>query len=340
MENTEIILIIGLYTFFLNYIFSKIEFLRDRKKISIHKTFTNSSLRPPFSGGIIFLLTIIFFFSNNNFDYFFLFLLFFLVGFLSDVNILKSPNFRFVLQILLLVSFIAFLNISIESIRIEFFDNLLKNIFFKIFFSTFCILILINGTNFIDGLNTLVIGYYILVLFFIGMVTKDFSYNFFSSREFIILLSVLTFLFVLNFFELLYLGDGGAYLLSIFFGIYLINIYNDNNLISPYYIMNLLWYPAYENLFSIIRKITSKYSAFKPDNLHLHQIIFLKFKRKFKNIKILNTFTGLVINSFNLLIFYFATTDYSNTKFQLAITIFALITYNFLYFILGKKKSK
>ena len=340
MENTEIILIIGFYTLFLNYIFSKIEFFRDRKKISIHKTFTNSSLMPPFSGGAIFLLTIIIFFSNNNYDYLILFFLFFFIGFLSDINILKSPNFRFVLQIFFLVFFITILDISIESIRIDFFDNLLRNIFFKIFFSTFCILILINGTNFIDGLNTLVIGYYILVLFFIGTVTKDFSYNFFSSGEFIILLSVLTFLFILNFFEQLYLGDGGAYLLSIFFGIYLINVYNDNNAISPYYIMNLLWYPAYENLFSIIRKIIFKYSAFKPDNFHLHQIIFSKFKKKLKNKKILNTLTGLVINLFNLLIFYLASTDYSNTKFQLMITIFALLTYNFLYFIVYKKKFK
>ena len=84
-------------------------------------------------------------------------------------------------------------------------------------------------------------------------------------------------LFFFNLFELLYLGDGGSYLLGVFFGILLIDIYNNNNSISPYYVMNLLWYPAYENLFSIIRKISIKYSAFKPDNLHLHQLIYLNF---------------------------------------------------------------
>ena len=337
MENIEIVFIIGLYTIILNFVFSKIEFLRDRKEISNHKTFINLSSRPPFSGGIIFLLTIIIFFSRNNFDYSLLFILFFFVGFLSDTNILKSPNFRFILQIFFLIFFIITLNIFIESIRLEFFDSLLKNIYFKVFFSTFCILILVNGTNFIDGLNTLVIGYYILVLLFVGVVLRDFSYNFFDTNEFVILLSVLIFLLILNFFEYLYLGDGGAYLISVFFGIYLINIYSDNNTISPYYIMNLLWYPAYENLFSIIRKITFKYSAFKPDNLHLHQIIYSRLKDKLNNKKYLNTFTGIIINLFNLSIFYFATTDYTNTKFQLIITLSALIVYNTLYFLLKKK---
>ena len=232
------------------------------------------------------------------------------------------------------------MDITIDSIRIEFFDDLLKNDYFKIFFSTFCILVLINGTNFIDGLNTLVLGYYILVLYFINLVLGDFAYISFYAGSFSILFFVLILLFFINFFELLYLGDGGSYLLGIFFGVLLIDIYNNNNAISPYYIMNLLWYPAYENLFSIIRKILTKYSAFKPDNLHLHQLIYLNLKnlldKKFTNSKIANTFSGLLINLFNLFIFYLATINYTNTKYQLFITIFLLTIYNILYMLLKK----
>ena len=121
------------------------------------------------------------------------------------------------------------------------------------------------------------------------------------------------------------------------FGVFLISISNNNDLISPYYVMNLLWYPAYENLFSIIRKISTKYSAFKPDNLHLHQIIYLKLKTKLKNTRVLNTLTSLLINLFNFLIFYFATLNYSNTKYQLMIISFSLLVYNSLYFLLKKK---
>ena len=35
--------------------------------------------------------------------------------------------------------------------------------FINYFFVTFCILIIINGSNFIDGMNTLCIGYYLLI---------------------------------------------------------------------------------------------------------------------------------------------------------------------------------
>jgi UDP-N-acetylmuramyl pentapeptide phosphotransferase/UDP-N-acetylglucosamine-1-phosphate transferase len=260
-----------------------------------------------------------------------------LIGFLSDLNILKSPNIRFILQIFLLIFFVSILDISIVSIRLDDFDLLLKNNYFKVIFTTFCILVLINGTNFIDGLNTLVIGYYILVLLFVSTIIQDFPYSLFSFNELSIIFYVLIFLFILNFFEFLYLGDSGAYLIAIFFGVFLISISNNNDLISPYYVMNLLWYPAYENLFSIIRKISTKYSAFKPDNLHLHQIIYLKLKTKLKNTRALNTLTSLLINLFNFLIFYFATLNYSNTKYQLMIISFSLLVYNSLYFLLKKK---
>jgi UDP-N-acetylmuramyl pentapeptide phosphotransferase/UDP-N-acetylglucosamine-1-phosphate transferase len=340
MENIEIFFIIGLYTLIIHYSFSKFSFLRDRKIISTHKTFINQNITPPFSGGIIFLITFLIFLSKNNINLITLCSLTFFLGFLSDTNTLKSPNLRFILQILFLIFFIKIMNITIDSIRIEFFDNLLQNEYFKIFFSTFCILILINGTNFIDGLNTLVLGYYILVLYFINLVLGDFSHISFYAESFSILFFVLIILFFFNFFELLYLGDGGSYLLGIFFGILLIDIYNSNNAISPYYIMNLLWYPAYENLFSIIRKISTKYSAFKPDNLHLHQLIYLNlnnfFDKKFTNTKIVNTLSGLLINLFNLFIFYIATLNYSNTKYQLFITIFLLTIYNILYMVLKK----
>ena len=58
--------------------------------------------------------------------------------------------------------------------------------------------------------------------------------------------------FVFNFFSRSFLGDGGSYLIAAFTGILLINFVNNlPNLISPYYIILLLWYPAFENLFTI-----------------------------------------------------------------------------------------
>ena len=42
-------------------------------------------------------------------------------------------------------------------------------------------------------------------------------------------------------------------------------------IVSPYFIAVLLWYPAYENFFSILRKKIKKTDAFQADNNHFHQ---------------------------------------------------------------------
>ena len=57
----------------------------------------------------------------------------FMIGFFSDLNFFKSINLRFYLQLISVVLVVYFLDLYIQSIRIEFFDNLLKSYLFKIF---------------------------------------------------------------------------------------------------------------------------------------------------------------------------------------------------------------
>ena len=65
----------------------------------------------------------------------------------------------------------------------------------------------------------------------------------------------LSILLIFNLFNFFYLGDNGIYLLSVFTGYILINLINQNYNLSPYFIACLLWYPSFELLFSMIRKI-------------------------------------------------------------------------------------
>ena len=99
----------------------------------------------------------------------------------------------------------------------------------------------------------------------------------------------------------MFLGDGGAYLISFIVGIILIRFFNDNPLLSPYYIAALLWYPAYENLFSIIRKKIFKKSPSAPDNEHLHQFVYLYLNKSLNISKNLsNPLSGILICLYNL----------------------------------------
>ena len=46
-----------------------------------------------------------------------------------------------------------------------------------------------------------------------------------------------------------------------------------NNFISPYFIILLIWYPCFELLFSMIRRIVLNFYSYEPDTMHLHQMI-------------------------------------------------------------------
>jgi UDP-N-acetylmuramyl pentapeptide phosphotransferase/UDP-N-acetylglucosamine-1-phosphate transferase len=297
----------------------------------------------PITGGFVILFNLLFF-SNNYFIIFF-FTLIFLLGIFSDSLIITKPLKKFIFQFLVIFCFLYFLDLKVFSTKIYFIDFLLKNKLFAIFFTSFCLLILINGTNFIDGINTLVCGYYILIILtvlYVGSQNKLLIYNF--DNFYYLFLSLLI-IYFFNSFSKVYLGDSGSFLLSFLMGYYLIIFSNANQdliyFISPIFILLLLWYPAFENLFSILRKIVTKKNAAKPDNLHLHQLLFSFLNKKYnKKITYNNTLTGNMINFFNLISFAIASKFYYHTEYLVYLTSFNILVYITVYFNLYIKLQK
>lgn len=317
-----------------NYLSKKNQFLID-KKFNLHKSFATKNI-VPITGGLSLLIVSLFFLKFDD-QYLKIFLIFiFLVGFLSDINYLFSPIRRLILQILIVFAFIYFDQIFINSIRIDIFDNLLANIYFKYFFTIFCFLVLMNGSNFMDGVNTLLVGYF-LILSFVTLISVEKFDLLYDVDNFRVLICILLVVFLFNFFGKLISGDSGAYLISFTLGYFLIELAESSNRVSPYFVACLLWYPAYECLFSMIRKVRIKKSVADPDSRHLHQLILLFFKRKL-NLRgnFLNTFTGLSINTFNLIIFYMAFENVSQTKNLILINLVCLLAYNSIYYFLNK----
>ena len=145
---------------------------------------------------------------------------------------------------------------------------------------------------------------------------------------------------IFNLFNQFYLGDGGVYLLSLFAGYVLVDVFLQNQDISPYFIVNIFWYPAFEILFSLIRKIKAKYSPLKPDTTHFHQLLFFFFLKKFNYSRsFLNSVTGLSINLYNGSILYFASLYINITKIQIMLLFLSLILYLATYYILARFKN-
>ena len=319
--------------FLINLFISKSNFLKSHSGF-MHQKFLNNSI--PLTGGIFILLPIFFLFYSFYPYMIMSFFLLFLLGLFSDLNILAKAKYRFLIQFIIISMFVIFTQLEVLPSRIEYIDNKFQNTFYSYFFTVFCLMVLINGSNFIDGLNGLFLGYNIIILLvlinldLLGLVGI-------SNESFYILLSILSFLLLLNFSNKLFMGDGGAYSLSFLLGYILITIYNKNQIVSPYFIIVLLWYPCFENLFSILRKFLINKNPMKPDNSHLHHYLYMLIKKKLGLSNLLsNNLSSLMINSFNLVIFYFASLNFNHTQTQLIILFLSIISYLIIFFTLKK----
>ncbi len=294
-----------------------------------HKKITNDQ-KIFFIGGFLLLLGILF--TSTEPEFKFLCSAVYLIGISSDKKYLSSPNVRLLLQTILILFSLYLLDLKIIETRIDLLDKLLKFDLISIIFTAFCILILMNGSNFIDGINCNLVLYYLLITILIILINDDSFYLFVNKKDLFILSIFLFIILFLNFLGKIISGDSGAYLISFFWGINLINISSNDYFVSPFFVVLLFWYPAFENLFSIIRKLRLNRSALKADFNHLHQLLFLFINLKIRNKKLANNLSGIIINFYNLIIFLIGINYYNNTEIMIILTLFNVFFYLICYF--------
>ena len=216
--------------FFLFLFFSKFKILSDNTSFSNHKKIGVKNRSPIILGGVYLLIIILLFYPNDLVELKIIFSLITLLGLMSDKNILPNPTVRLIFQITLILCLVNFENLRIFDLRIDPLNYLLSNNVFNILFTTFCLAILINGSNFIDGLNGLLIGYYLLILSSIFFLSYQNDFVFLIDNNFFtaVFLSMVL-IFIFNIFGRVYLGDSGTYLISLVIGTYLIKLYYLNS---------------------------------------------------------------------------------------------------------------
>ena len=341
MIITFLILLITLL--FINYFFKKNKILIDTSVNfqDSHKNFINiKNNNIPLSGGFFFLIALSYLLLFTDPILFSLFFLIYLVGMLSDAHFITSAKIRISFQIFIILALVLYSGIEIRDIRIPSLDYLLNYQPISIIFTVFCILVLINGSNFIDGVNTLLCGYIVAVLLSVIYASYK-NFLIFDQIFFQYFLIILLVFFIFNSLNKSFLGDSGAYLISTLLGFNLLLFFSNNNQISPYFISVLLWYPAFENLFSILKRLFFKKKSYLPDNTHLHHKVFIFLSNKFNLTKnILSTISGMLINFYNFFIFFIASQNIYSTKFQVKIILFNITFYLFIYYLLFKNAKK
>jgi UDP-N-acetylmuramyl pentapeptide phosphotransferase/UDP-N-acetylglucosamine-1-phosphate transferase len=267
-------------------------------------------------------------------------IIFFIVGFLEDIRISSTPLVRLFFLVFLSFFVLFYFDIHVFKTQVQFINNIIyTNKFLSIIFVCLCLMFIVNGCNFIDGFNGLLIIHSLIIftiLYFVN-IFNDSNLNIKNFLLFFILILISLLLF--NFPRAkIFLGDSGAYIIGIILAITTIEISNLNPKIPPFFFANLLFYVFFEVIFSFFRKIVvEKKSPFVPDKKHLHMLFFKFLKKRVKNSLKANYLTSLIIN----IIYFIAIIPnlfYYNDEFFCKTYFFLLISfYSFFYFYLEKK---
>jgi len=214
-----------------------------------------------------------------------------LAGFIDDRINLTPPS-----KIILIIipSIYLILNgISISDLgRYEYFGNIELGKF-KIPFLLLAIGLLINATNYIDGIDGLLLSFFLCCLtYYIFLIDNIETINllklFIIATLFNLILNLLPSKSKLKVFS----GDSGSLFIGFFISFITIELYNSFN-IHPANLIWPLWYPVYDFLFVSFNRLSNKKSIFKADNTHLHHAISKKFRRN----KIQPIILFLIVNS-------------------------------------------
>ncbi len=334
----NLLLLITLFLVALIFFQSKFLLLVDTPYGQSHKSLYNKNT--PLSGGIYLFVTIITYINFQEFNSYTVsigaFLLSLLIlGIFSDIKTNFSPKLRLLYQFIIVLIFIFLIDLRINQTGVFFLDFFINNFLFNLLFTTICIVIVINGSNFCDGVNCNVIGYYLVVIIGIYLSQLSTPENLPNSE---IIIKIFVIFFCANLLQKSFLGDNGTYVISGFMSIYIIDFINMNNSISPLLALNLLWYPAFENLFTIMRRIFYKKKVQVADRAHLHILILEKISRN-KNLVFYNSITGIFLNIFVLLGILLSINFSNNGKFLISILTVNILIYIFSYYFLLPKRG-
>ena len=161
MSYLYFLFLLTIFIIFLNKYLINLSFLVSETG-DRHQKFASNKI-VPLTGGVFLFLSFLYFINYEVLSFILFSFLIFILGIFSDLKDIKSAFVRFIIQISIVLTFVVFNDLQLFNTKIYLLDKLLSNSSFNYIFVSFCILIVINGSNFFDGLNTLNIGYYLLI---------------------------------------------------------------------------------------------------------------------------------------------------------------------------------
>lgn len=199
----------------------------------------------------------------------------FAIGVTEDLTKKISVRLRLLFTAIAAVLLVYLVPVQITRLDIPFVDLIFALPAVGAILTVFAITGLANAYNIIDGFNGLasMVGIItLLAITYVGIVVAD---------PLIMYLSLVMAGSILGFFiwnyprGLIFLGDGGAYLIGFWIASLSILLTYRHQEISPWFALLINGYPIMETLFTIYRrKIHQGKSPGQPDGIHFHTLIY------------------------------------------------------------------
>ena len=139
--------------------------------------------------------------------------------------------------------------------------------------------LLINATNYIDGVDGLLLTFFICCLgYYIFLIDETNTIYLLKLLLVPVVLNLIMNLLPYKSKIKIFSGNTGSLFIGFFISFLTIELYNSFS-IHPVYLIWPLWYPVYDFLFVSTNRAILKKSIFSADNSHLHHKILIKFKK-------------------------------------------------------------
>ncbi len=219
----------------------------------------------------------------------------FAIGLTEDLTKSISIRLRLFFTAISAVCVIYLLGIQVTSLGIPLIDFLFAIPFFGIIFTVVAITGLANAYNIIDGFNGLssMVGIItLLALTYISYTLGDTTIIFLC----LVMVGAILGFFIWNYpLGLVFLGDGGAYLIGFWIACLSIWLCARHPEVSPWFALLVNGYPIMETLFTIYRrKIHQNKNLGAPDGIHFHTLIYRRIlkAKHFSNPLLANAMTA------------------------------------------------
>lgn len=204
----------------------------------------------------------------------------FAIGLTEDLTKKISVRLRLIFTAIAAMLLVYLIPAQITRLDIPYLDFVLGVPIIGAALTVFAITGLANAYNIIDGFNGLASMVGIITLLAIAYV------SFVVADPLMMYLSLIMAAAILGFFiwnyprGLIFLGDGGAYLIGFWIASLSVMVTYRHQEISPWFALLINGYPIVETLFTIYRrKVHQGKSPGQPDGIHFHTLIYRRILR-------------------------------------------------------------